>query len=89
MDPDSKRVWAVQLPRGWMYNILSDVSYGHQIQKESKDKEGSLRFAALHAAVSAGLHPFLCASLNSMHFHGTFISRMFVSAPAAEHCSLC
>lgn len=83
------RVWAVQLPLSWMYYILSEVSYGHRIQKESEDRGGSLRFAAPHTAVSAGLRPFLSASLNSMRFHSTFISRRFVNAPAAERCSLC
>lgn len=41
MDPDSKHVRAVQLPLGWMYNILSDVLQALSPEGIPRTRKGS------------------------------------------------
>lgn len=68
-----------------LYDILSDVL-------ETLNPKGIPRtsaLASLHRTypVFAGIHLFLFASLNSVHFHGAFLNRIFISSPLGVYYS--
>lgn len=77
MDPNSKCVWAVQLPLGWVRNILSDVLETLNPEGIPRTRRDSCTSRHHMHPVFAGLHPLLLASLNSVHFHGAFINGIF------------
>ena len=86
MDPNSKCVWAVQLPLGWMYNILSDVLETLNPEGIPRTRKGSC--ASLHHMypVFAGPHPFLLPPLTQCIFMVLLSTECFDS-PSVLHYS--
>lgn len=77
MDPNSKRVWAVQLLLGWVRSVLSDVLEMLSPEGIPRTSRGSCTSRRHMHPVFAGLLPLLFASLNSVRFHGAFINGIF------------